>query len=293
MKHLILKVLKEYEEKEIPMKYYAFDWDDNLMFMPTKIYLVDENGEEVGMGTEDFAEYRTLIGKEPFEYEGHTIENFASEPFRDFKEDGDKKFLRDIMSAELAENAAWPDFVEAINNGSLFAIITARGHNPKTLMLGVKKLIDSNRGGIDSDMLYNSLIKMRKNAGEKPEDKDTEIKKYLLMCRFYPVSYGAGSAANPEEAKIIAMNKFKDYVINQAEKLNIRLSKKIENEIGNKFIPMIGFSDDDPRNIRAMSKGIKDVKIFSTHGGKKREYKPDEEELQLETRIRKILKYII
>ena len=27
------------------MKYYAFDWDDNIMYMPTKIILKDEEGE--------------------------------------------------------------------------------------------------------------------------------------------------------------------------------------------------------------------------------------------------------
>ena len=221
------------------------------------------------------------------------IENFASEPFRDFKVGGDKKFLRDVMTAELAEDAAWPDLVEAINNGSIFAIITARGHRPTTLMLGVKKLIESNRDGIDSDMLYDSLVKMRENAGETPEDKDTEIMKYLQLCRFYPVTYGEGSAQNPEEAKIIAMNKFINYVKAQAEKLNIRLAKKLENKVRNKFVPIIGFSDDDPRNIKAMSKGVKDVKIFSTHGGKKREYKPEEDELQLEYIIKKYLYKII
>ena len=293
MRNTIIKILREFEEREVPMKYYAFDWDDNLMFMPTKIYLLDDDGEEVGMGTEDFAEYRTQIGKEPFEYEGFTIVNFAPDPFRDFRVTGDGKFLKDVMSAELATDAAWPDFVEAINNGSLFSIITARGHRPSTLMMGVKKLIDSNRGGIDSDSLYDSLKEMRINSGENPADKETEIMKYLKMNRYYPVSYGEGSATNPEEAKITAMNRFKQYVQGQAEKLNLRLSKKIENEIRNKFIPMIGFSDDDPRNIKAMSKGVKGVKIFSTYGGKKKEYKPDEEELQLETRIRKILKYII
>jgi hypothetical protein len=197
------------------------------------------------------------------------------------------------MSAKLATDAAWPDFVEAINNGSLFSIITARGHNPMTLMRGVKKLIDSNRGGIDSDELYESLVKMRENAGETPQDKETEIVKYLKMCKFYPVSYGEGSATNPEEAKITAMNRFKNYVQAQAEKLNIRLAKKIENEISNKFVPMIGFSDDDPRNIAAMSKGVKGVKIFSTHGGKKKLYKPEEPELNLEYKIKNILKYII
>jgi len=38
------------------LKYYAFDWDDNIMVMPTKIMVLDENGNEVGMSTEDFAE---------------------------------------------------------------------------------------------------------------------------------------------------------------------------------------------------------------------------------------------
>ena len=293
MRNTIIKLLRELEEREIPMKYYAFDWDDNLMYMPTKIYLLDDDGEEVGMGTEDFAEHRIDIGKKPFDYNGFTIVNFAPDPFRDFRTTGDKKFLKDVMSARLAEDAAWPDLVEAINNGSLFAIITARGHNPLTLMLGIKKLIDSNRGGIDSDELYESLVKMREKAGEKPSDKETEIMKYLKMCRYYPVSYGAGSAQNPEEAKVEAMNKFISYVKNQAKKLNVRLSKKIENEIANKFVPIIGFSDDDPRNVKVMSKGVKDVKIFSTHGGIKKEYKPDEEELQMEIKIRKILNKLI
>lgn len=292
MKNTILKFLREFEERETPVKYYAFDWDDNLMFMPTKIYLLDDDGEEVGMGTEDFAHYRTKIGKEPFKFNGFNIVNFAPDPFKDFKTTGDRKFLQDVMSAELAEDAAWPDFVEAINNGSLFSIITARGHHPMTLMKGVKKLIDSNRGGIDSDKLYESLVKMREKAGEEPKDKETEIMRYLRLCKFYPVSYGEGSATNPEVAKINAMNSFKNYVKNQAEKLNIRLSKKIENEISNKFVPMIGFSDDDLRNIQAMSKGVKGIKIYSTHGGKKKLYKPEDEELQLENKIRKLLKNI-
>ena len=45
------------------MKYYAFDWDDNIMIMPTKIILKDEDGNEVPMSTEDFAHYRSFLGK--------------------------------------------------------------------------------------------------------------------------------------------------------------------------------------------------------------------------------------
>ena len=82
------------------MKYYAFDWDDNLMFMPTKIYLKDDEGKSVGMSTEDFAEYRTKIGEEDFEYEGHNIVGFDDDPFKDFRVTGDEKFLRDSMKAK-------------------------------------------------------------------------------------------------------------------------------------------------------------------------------------------------
>ena len=55
------------------LKYYAFDWDDNIVHMPTKILVKDESGNEVGMSTDDFAEFRHQIGKEPFNYKGKTI----------------------------------------------------------------------------------------------------------------------------------------------------------------------------------------------------------------------------
>ena len=72
-------ILEGIDEEGTPdMKYYAFDWDDNIMNMPTKIILKDEDGDEVGMSTEDFAEYRTLIGKEEFDYEGHNIVGFLT-----------------------------------------------------------------------------------------------------------------------------------------------------------------------------------------------------------------------
>ena len=55
------------EEGQPDLKYYAFDWDDNIVIMPTQIMLQSEQGGEVGMSTEDFAEYRQKIGKEPFD----------------------------------------------------------------------------------------------------------------------------------------------------------------------------------------------------------------------------------
>ena len=90
------------EGDEHNFKYYAFDWDDNLVEMPTKIVLLDKSGEEVMMGTEDFAHYRGMIGKEEFDYDGVIIKNFAPNPFRNFRVVGDHQFLKDINKAKPA-----------------------------------------------------------------------------------------------------------------------------------------------------------------------------------------------
>jgi len=58
----IRRIIKEfYEEKQLregfdlegnpDLKYYAFDWDDNIVTMPTQIILLSDNDEEVGMST--------------------------------------------------------------------------------------------------------------------------------------------------------------------------------------------------------------------------------------------------
>ena len=274
-KVIVKQIINEIiQDNQTPvMKYYAFDWDDNLMFMPTKIYLKDDKGKSVGMSTEDFAEYRTEIGKEPFEYEGHTIVSFDKEPFRDFGVLGDKQFLKDSMTAPTGP--AWDDFVEAINNGSIFAIVTARGHTPSMLKEAVYKLIKQNKHGLDSNQLAKNLLKYRDLADEDKLSKDQLIRSYLDMCRFHPVSFGEGSATNPEQGKINAMEEFVSYVKNLSHSLQEKAFMK--NKISNYFTPFIGFSDDDVRNIESMKKHFdkKDdniLKTYLTAGGKKRLY---------------------
>lgn len=259
------------------MKYYAFDWDDNIVHMPTKIILKNEDGEEVGMSTEDFANYRHEIGKNPFMYEGEKIVGFSDLPFRNFKEQGDKQFLVDVMRAK--PGPAFDDFKEAINNGSVFAIITARGHNPQTLKQAVYNYIVSNYEGIDKSQLIKNLKKYREFADEEELSDDELIKSYLELNKYHPVSYGdTGNAVNPEEAKVMAMDEFVDYV----RGLSALLNKKayIKNDVSNTFVPKqptIGFSDDDLKNIEVIKKHFEDkkgnkVKTYLTKGGIKKEF---------------------
>ena len=260
------------------LKYYAFDWDDNIVHMPTKIIVKDEDGDEVGMSTDDFAEHRHHIGKEPFEYKGKMIVGFGENPFRNFRTEGDKDFLVDAMRAKTGP--AFDDFREAINNGSIFSIITARGHNPSTLKEAVYNYIIEGFNGIDKEELIKNLKKYRSFVGEDEMSDDELIKSYLELNKYHPVSFGDDKGAqNPEEAKVRAMEDFVSYIKGMAAVLNKRAYLK--NDIGNKFIPAeptIGFSDDDPRNIEVMQKHFKNkpdniVKTYSTAGGTKKEVK--------------------
>ncbi len=267
------KIVKEgFDDLGMPtLKYYAFDWDDNLMFMPTKIIVQTEDGEEVGMSTEDFAEYRVKIGKEPFNYNGKTITGFASDPFRYFTTKGDKQFLIDSMSAK--PGPAWADFVEAINNGSIFSIITARGHNPKTLKEAVYNMIVSDHMGLNKNLLIKNLKKFRDFAGDEKKGGQDLIREYMDLLKFYPVTYGQGSASSPEELKVLAMKEFISYVKEQSKKLGQKVY--IKDDIKNKFVPQIGFSDDDIRNVEVMKKHFDDepvLKTYSTAGGIKTRY---------------------
>jgi len=272
------RIFEGFTEKGTPdLKYYAFDWDDNIMYMPTKIVLKDENGEEVGMGTHDFAKYRTMIGKEEFDYKGNTIVGFAEDPFRYFGPQGDKEFL--IGSLIAKKGPAWSDFVEAINGGSIFSIITARGHNPNTLKKAVKQLINGEIDGISKSELVKNLKKYRdkvKGLSTEKLDDDTLINLYLEMCQFYPVTYGEGSATSPEDGKVKAMRNFISYVRQQSK----ILQKDVEmvDDVSNSFIPQIGFSDDDERNLEAMVNKLSDdeeksLKMYTTKTGKKKEFK--------------------
>ena len=260
------------------LKYYAFDWDDNIVHMPTKILVKDESGNEVGMSTDDFAEFRHQIGKEPFNYKGNTIVGYSDSPFRNFRTDGDKDFLVDAMRAK--KGPAFDDFREAINNGSIFAIITARGHNPNTIKEAIYNYIIEGFNGIDKDELIKNLKKYRSFIGEDEMSDEELIKSYLELNKYHPVSFGDDQGAvNPEEAKVEAMEAFVNYIKAMAAVLNKRAFLK--KDIRNKFNPdnlSIGFSDDDPKNIEVMQKHFKNkpdniVKTYSTAGGVKQEVK--------------------
>ena len=278
------KVIREfYHEKKLQegfdpegnpdLKYYAFDWDDNIATMPTQIILLSDDNKEIGMSTEDFADYRGMIGKEPFSYKNEMIIGYANDPYRNFGVTGDKAFIIDSMLAK--PGPSWNDFVEAINGGSIFSIITARGHTPSVLRDAIYNMIVTDHNGISKESLIDNLKKYRNMVGDEEKDSSIMINDYLDLNRYYPVTYGEGNAADPEEGKIKALREFISYV----RDISKSIGKKafLKNDIKNNFIPMIGFSDDDPGNVEKikafLDKEYKDkpVKMYLTKGGDKKE----------------------
>jgi hypothetical protein len=171
---------------------------------------------------------------------------------------------------------SWDDFREAINGGSIFSIITARGHNPETLKQAVKNYIDSGFGGINKEELIRNLRKYREIAGFDKMTDGEVINNYLDLLRFHPVTYGEGSASEPEEGKIKALRNFINYIKEVSKELGTKAFFK--NDVKNYFVPDIGFSDDDPRNIEKIKDFLEKeygdkspVRTYLTKGGEKKE----------------------
>jgi hypothetical protein len=228
--------------------YYAFDWDDNILNMPTKIHmdhLVDGEWVPTKVSTAEFAEVRNDKDNWRIDY------NIAFIEFRDQGERGDLAFLEDVKSAisQGKFGPAWDDFIECLSNGSLFAIITARGHEAEAMRKGIEWIIDNVLTEEQVYAMYNNLLKYSYHFSDDMGDSKDRIlrgqpsqnelvKNYLDNCDLVGVSSPSrgGSPDNPEKAKEEALLLFKAKVNDFAEKLG----KKAK----------VGFSDDDLKNVK-------------------------------------------
>jgi hypothetical protein len=227
-------------------RFYSFDWDDNILYMPTKIILKNkETNNLIEVSTGEFAEIRSNL-------EEMNLEFLPGEgSFKYFRPAGDNQFIQDSLLAETGPS--WNDFVECINDGSIFAIITARGHTPEALKETVKQLIYEQKEGIEINELIDSLRNYKGLFGMEGNKSPEElIDEYLDLCKYYPVSYKpiaqqlsgkSGSMASPEELKILAMKEF----VNHVKVMGGMVQSEIGGEIN------LGFSDDDIRNYNLMN----------------------------------------
>ena len=216
---------------------YSFDWDDNIVSMPTTIKVV-KNGEKIEVPTDEYANIRNnpeySLGDDAFD-------NFIS----------DDKFLSDLEEAIKTKSFApsFNKFKEALLFANPISIITARGHKPETLRRGMDIVISGTFSEYElSDMLENIQERFTETEGMSAQET---LKIYLDSHEYHPVTseifaekFGlkVGSASNPEHNKKIAFRDYVEKIINKTKEM-----------VGTKYNKLsIGFSDDDLGNIKAI-----------------------------------------
>lgn len=210
---------------------YCFDWDDNIIRMPTKIIMEKKENwwyKTIEVSTEEFANIRT---NDNYRYKNNNVDD-AMEYFRD---NNTKKeyFIEDLKIAmQDTKNFCYSfnAFKNCLLDKSSFAIITARWHSVQVIRKWIKMLID-------------------KTFSKKEKEQMWNIDWYLSRQKVYCVSYKdfhkvldkQVEKVPIQERKTLAFQHFLDHLNSKKEKFTI------------------WFSDDDKKNIELMSNYMKKV----------------------------------
>ena len=242
------------------LSYYSFDWDDNILHMPTIIHmdkLCEGVWQPVSISPSKFAEVRN----DP-NYRSRDDNPYkAYEEFRDIGPRGEKSFIEDIEFAIVNNNLgpSWKKFIKCLTEGSLFAIVTARAHEYKTLKEGVKYVIDNCLTFREQNKMYENCLNFSNLFDGKVDYVRTNgkfsdnklIKRYLECCKYYGVGFPYSNSfkeefpidnttTSIEEAKKMVLDNF------------IEICNEYGNISHNKI--SIGFSDDDKKNVEHIKK---------------------------------------
>lgn len=227
-------------------KYYAFDIDDNLLFMTTKLHMdkkVDGKWVPVDVSTEEFAIARK--DTENYRYrDGNLRETFVE--FRDYGPRGDKAFLEDWIDA-IKNNRfgpSWNQFIKCLINGSLFALITSRGHEPETIKKTVLWTIDNYLSKDQYDIMLSNLSKFNRIFKDSPKNLVSHYLDQCMFCGVYSETYQKIFGDIPtKDAKVKAIQLFAEKIHNLAK------------QVGGRAV--LGFSDDDIEYLNSIKNCMK------------------------------------
>lgn len=232
---------------EFQKRGYAFDWDDNILVMPTMIHLEKRiSGSDwipVDVSTEEFAQIRHLLPSttNPNGSGFRFLNNNPSDAYSEFR--NYESMLKDAEKAIESGKFApyFNKFKEALLYGNDFAIITARGNSPKSIKDTIKLIIAKYFTSDEKQMMMDSL-------------KGLTIQEYLNLQDYSPISsdeykseFGSGDATSPEHEKMMSLERFVNRVVKNARRL------KMDPDFTGFSV---GFSDDDLGNIKAAEKFI-------------------------------------
>jgi len=244
---------------DLPFKYYIFDWDNNILHMPTRIHLEKKNSDgswqDIAVSTSFYSVVRS--DTENYRPPGEDWEH-AFREFRDFEGEEESLFLhhtrealRPVIEGEKKPGPSFHQFRTALTEGRLFAIVTARGHREDTIRAGVEYFIDHVLTDRERQIMISNLRGYR-SAYENDEGYYTDeevLSAYLDLNRYHAITSPDFRARMgreepgvemQEEAKQFAVLDFMRHVF------------RIVHHSGVDKPISVGFSDDDPRNVRAV-----------------------------------------
>ena len=257
----------------------GFDWDDNILHMPTKIKMdkkANENWEQIEVEPSEFA----IIRGDKVNYRIRNNDPVqAFDEFVDFGPRGNVAFLEDVKIAinEGAFGPSWDIFINCLKKGKLFSIVTSRSHEYSSIRQSIEYIINNilsqedkkemyinccghglNRVLLDGFMCYT--LKNRLHLVDlKNLTKDNVIQRYLNSCKYYGVglpfsnsfreefNIPEGHTVSIQEAKKIALDKF------------IGICKDYSNRLQCDFA--LGFSDDDKKTVELIKEFFKEKSL--------------------------------
>jgi len=238
------------------LHFYAYDWDDNILFMPTKIHLDKKTiggYDRIAISTSKFAEIRNDIKDTPQIGEYKYVNGDPEESFIEFRDD--EYFIKNIRDS-LKEELFGPSFdmfIDTLVKGELFAIITARASSVDILRRGVETIIYEYLTPEQHYLMLENLMWFKKLFNENINNDDLLIDKYLDSCDFFGVTspefmkkYDMDiNIKNPELGKKYAINEFSKKINKFGQRVNMKVK--------------LGFSDDDIGNINSIEKYFNEI----------------------------------
>lgn len=250
----------------LQLRYYMFDWDDNILRMPTRIHLdrrTASGWEPCDVPTAEFARIRRdTVNYRPRDGSW----DVAFEDFYDNGPRGGEAFLDDVKTALSAvlggrekPMPSFHRFKDALIESRLFAIITARSHASASIRRGVEYFIGRVLSEHERRTMIGNQRGFMRYFGEQPEGlSDAQIlQRYLDLNHYSGVSSpefqrrmgseGLNSAESPEKAKQFAIHQFVLHVV------------ALIRDRGSRHPVSIGFSDDDVHNVRSVEAFLREA----------------------------------
>ncbi len=252
-----------YRVAERDLRYYIFDWDDNILHMPTRIHLERLTDDGIWVPHLVSTSVYSVIRSDTEHYRapGGDWESAFVE-FRDFADQEESAFLRDTRRAiervkrgETSVGPSFETFRRTLIEGRLFAIVTARGHRSDTIRAGVEIFV---REMLTPDEIRTMLSNLRGyracfDSDLEPQPDAVILSDYLNLGRYHAVTSPqfkaliAGAQPGVESSEACKQFAIRDFV---------RHVIRIVNRTGIRRPISVGFSDDDPANVKAVEQYI-------------------------------------